>query len=82
MCVFDDGKRAKRQKCAKIRIAHTFPPPFYTLTACLNKELDRQVQAYLYALWDKGAVVNSAIVRACAEGVVNSNLLLCNGGYM
>ena len=51
----------------------------------LNEELDRQVQAYLYALRDNGAVVNSAIVIACAEGVVknvDSNLLLCNGGYV
>lgn len=51
----------------------------------LNEKLDQEVQAYLRALREKGAVVNSAIVIACAEGVVknvDSNLLLINGGYV
>ena len=51
----------------------------------LNEKLDREVQSYLRALRDKGAVVNSAIVIACAEGVMknfDSNLLLINGGYV
>ena len=51
----------------------------------LKEELDRQVQAYLHVLRDKGAVVNCAIVIAYAEGVIknmDSNILVCNGGYV
>ena len=36
-------------------------------------------------LRDAGGVINSAIVRAAAEGIVknhDSNLLLCNGGHI
>lgn len=51
----------------------------------LGEELDRQVQAYVTALRKNGAVVNTAIVMACAEGIVrskNSNLLCSNGGHI
>ncbi len=49
----------------------------------LGEELDRQVQAYVTALRRNGAVVNTAIAMACAEGIVrskDSNLLISNGG--
>ena len=44
-----------------------------------------QVRAYLQALQDNCAVVNNAIVIACAEGIVknhNSSLLASNGGHI
>ncbi len=44
-----------------------------------------QVRAYLHALRDNGAVVNTAIAIGCAEGIVRneySNLLACNGGHI
>ena len=49
----------------------------------LGSELDKQVQAYLTTLRTNGAVVNTVIAVACAEGVVKShdgNQLECNGG--
>ena len=36
----------------------------------LGDELDAQVKQYILYLQDKGAVVNTAIVQACAEGIV------------
>ena len=41
--------------------------------------------AYILALRENGAVINSAIVKACALGVVkkhDANLLKCNGGHI
>ena len=40
---------------------------------------------YIKALRESGAVINTAIVRAAAEGIVkaeDSNLLKCNGGHI
>ena len=51
----------------------------------LDKELDDQVKAYISTMWDEGAVINSAIVTACASRVVkehDANLLKCNGGHI
>ena len=48
----------------------------------LGCELDKQVLAYLISLHENGAVINTTITMACAEGVVKSNLLVCNGGHM
>ena len=51
----------------------------------LGELLDGRVQSYIKELRSKGAVVNTAIVMACAEGVVmhhNSNLLAINGGHI
>ena len=51
----------------------------------LGKELDDQVKAYISALRANGAVINSAIVIACAEGIVenhDSNMLHSNGGHV
>jgi len=51
----------------------------------LGEELDKQVQAYLTSFRESGAVVNTAIAMACAEGIVrsvDSNLLAVNGGYI
>ena len=49
----------------------------------LSQDLDKQVQSCLAALRENGAVVNTAVVIACAMGVVKSHdstLLQCNGG--
>jgi hypothetical protein len=51
----------------------------------LGFELDRRVQSYITALRENGAVVNTAITIACAEGIVkshDSNLLQENGGHI
>jgi hypothetical protein len=51
----------------------------------LGEELDKQVRAYLKAFRENGAVVNTAIAMACAQGVIkahDSNLLECNGGHI
>ena len=51
----------------------------------LGVELDRCVQAYITALRENGAVINTAIAIACAEGIVkshDSNLLESNGGHI
>ena len=51
----------------------------------LGQDLDKQVQSHLAAPLESGAVVNTAIVIACAMDIVkshNSNLLQCNGGHI
>ena len=51
----------------------------------LGEELDKQVQAYLTSFRESGAVVNTAITMACAEGIVrsaDSNMLAVNGGHI
>ena len=51
----------------------------------LGNELDAQVKKYILHLRDKGAVVNTAIVQACAEGIVKNHdkrLLALNGGHI
>ena len=47
--------------------------------------MEMQVRAYLSALREHGAVVNTAIAIGCAEGIVrskNSSLLAYNGGHI
>lgn len=41
-----------------------------------------QVRAYLKSLRASGAVVNTSIAIGCAEGILMSNLLACNGGHI
>ena len=51
----------------------------------LGAALDKEVQEYVKNLREAGAVINSSIVRAAAEGIVknhDSNLLQCNGGHI
>ena len=51
----------------------------------LGEELDERVQRYLIALRERGAVINTSIVLACAEGLIknqDSNLLASNGGHI
>lgn len=51
----------------------------------LGEELEMQVRVYWTALREHGAVVNTAVVIGCAEGMVksnDSNLLASNGGYV
>ena len=51
----------------------------------LGETLDTQVQHYLKHIREAGAVVNSAITIAVAEGIVkshDSNMLECNGGHI
>ena len=51
----------------------------------LGNELDTRVQEYVKSFWEKGGVVNSAIVMAGTVGIVksfDSNLLKENGGHI
>ena len=51
----------------------------------LGEVLDHQVQEYIKCLREAGAVINTAIVMAVAEGIVksdDSNKLMCNGGHL
>ena len=51
----------------------------------LGPKIDGEVQEYVKSLREAGAVVNSAIVRGVAEGIVKkygSNLLSCSGGHI
>ena len=51
----------------------------------LGEELHKQVRAYVASLRANGAVVNTAIVLSCAEGIIknhDSNLLASNGGHI
>ena len=51
----------------------------------LGDELDRRVKAYILDIQSKGAVVNSTIVIAVAQGIVShydSNMLEENGGHI
>ena len=51
----------------------------------LGEELDKQVRTYLKAFRENGAVVNTAIAIAHAQGVIkahDSNLLECDGGHI
>lgn len=51
----------------------------------LGDELDKRVQLYVKALREAGAVINTSITMAAAEGVVksfDSNLLQSNGGHI
>ena len=50
-----------------------------------GEEIDKQVQAYLTSFRESGAVVNTTITMACAEGIVrnaDSNMLAVNGGHI
>ena len=51
----------------------------------LGEALDKQVQTYLTSFRESGAVVNTAIAMACAEGIVrnaDSNMVAVNGGHI
>ena len=51
----------------------------------LGEELDKQVQSYILELRSNGAVINSLITIAVAQGIVtnyDSNLLSANGGHI
>ena len=51
----------------------------------LGEELDRKVNLYLNAMRSRGAVVNTSVVVAVANGVVASEgdyLLVCNGRHI
>ena len=51
----------------------------------LGEDIDKQVQAYLMKLREVGGVVNSAIARASARGIIrmtNPKLLASNGGHI
>jgi len=51
----------------------------------LGEELDKQVQSYLLDLRCNGAVINSSITIAVAQGIVtnyDSNMLFDNGGHV
>ena len=74
---------AKNKKASKEMVVPELVDKKRGSPLLLGSELDKQVQAYLTTLRTNGAVVNTAIAMACAEGVVkshDSNQLECNGG--
>ena len=61
------------------------PPKKVGCPLTLGEELDKEVQAYLLQLREVGDVVNGAIARASATGIIrmnNSSLLASNGGHI
>lgn len=63
----------------------TLPEKKHGRPLLLGEELDTQVQAYIKSMREGGAVINTAITIAYAEGIVwskDSNLLASNGGHL
>ena len=61
------------------------PPKKVGRPLSLGEDLDKEVQAYLLNLREVGGVVNGAIARASAKGIIrmkNSKLLASNGGHI
>ena len=61
------------------------PPKKTGRPLLLDEQTDREVQMYLLSLREAGGVVNCAIARASATGIIrrkNSNWLACNGGHI
>ena len=61
------------------------PPKKVGRPLTLVEELDKEVQTYLLQLREVGGVVNGAIARASATGIIrmnNSSLLASNGGHI
>ena len=60
----------------RIKLRYLVQSEFYTFSPrsgpknIHHHEIDAQVRQYILHLRDKGAVVNTAIVQACAEGIV------------
>ena len=55
------------------------------MATSLGEDLDKKVQNYLFSLRDTGGVINTAIVRAVAAGMVKKKdprLLAVNGGHI
>ena len=62
---------------------HELPSKMRGHPLLLRSELDERVQLFLKQLHGNGVVINTAIVMATAEGIVqnkDSNLLAKNGG--
>ena len=51
---------------------HELPTKKKGRSLLLGEEMDRQVREYLTNFRERGAVVNTAIAMACAEGIVKS----------
>ena len=63
----------------------TYPVKKKCCLLLLGDLLNGRVHHYIKEMHSKGAVVNTAIVLACAEGVVmhhDSNLLVNNGEHI
>ena len=76
---------AKRKRNGEELLIKDLPQKKRGRPFLLGEQLDNQVEKYLKTLRDKGGVINTAIVMACAEGVItnhDSNLLASNGGYI
>ena len=61
------------------------PPKKVGRPLSLGEDLDKEVQAYLLNLREVGGVVNGAIARASAKGIIrmkNSKLLASNGDHI
>ena len=78
-------KRAASKECDGDTSVTVLPQKKKGRPLLLGEELDKQVQAYLTSFRESGAVVNTAIAMACAEGIVrstDSNMLTVNGGHI
>ena len=76
------GKR-KREGCELV--VHMLPVAKMGWPLLLGEDLDKKVQYYLFSLRDVGGVINTAIVRAVAAGMVKKKdprLLAVNGGHI
>lgn len=76
---------AERRKCGGEVQVKKIPMKRRGHPLLLGEVLDNQVKDYIKSLREAGAVINSAIVMAVAEGIVknhDSNMLMCNGGYL
>ena len=62
----------KRRRCGEDIVTISELPEKKKGRPLLGEELDQQVKAYLTSFRENGAVINTAIIIACAEGIVKS----------
>ena len=73
----------ERRKCGNDEEMKRLPSKTRGHPLLLGNHLDNQVKEYVKSLREAGAVINSAIVMAVAEGIIkNHDLLECNDGHI
>ena len=75
----------KRKREGGELVVKTLPVAKIGRPLLLGEDLDKKVQNYLFSLRDVGGVINTAIVRAAAAGMVkrkDPRLLASNGGHI
>ena len=75
----------KRKHEGRVLVVHMLPVAKMGWPLLLGEDLDKKVQNYLFSLRDVGGVINTAIVRAVAAGMVKKKdprLLAVNGGHI